>query len=103
MKILFHKHHKSRNIEMNPFLDTTQLTVICTFLGKVSPCFTRNTHTYDIVQTRTATIRTIEGGRGSEQRDLPQSPGQPQPPERFRLSIALVLKQPVCRFVGLQR
>lgn len=48
-------------------------------------------------------VRTIEGGRGSEQRDLPQSPGQPQPPERFRLSIALVLKQPVCRFVGLQR
>lgn len=86
MKILFHKHHKSRNIEMNPFLDTTQLTVICTFLGKVSPCFTRNTHTYDIVQTRTATIRTSaqskeEGGRNSE--IYPRAPGNRNPPSDF--------------------
>lgn len=47
-------------------------------------------------------VRTIEGGRGSEQRDLPQSPGQPQPPQaisiidstRFKTACVSIRRSP---------
>lgn len=44
--------------------------------------------------------RTIGGGRGRTVR-FTLEPRATATPERFRLSIALVLKHPVCRFVGL--